>query len=161
MDPETHKRNTQIFTHLQRALLSELEGLLRLRDAADIGQVVQDAHGVSGVPHQLYVEAMNRVARLRRRFWCIPVLGQGWNRRSGLKQKARRGLYSACTLPARERSVQKVHLAYRWLILHTYVVQYYSKAIKFVWSGWAPAFLSIIIPCRCVRRTLRPLRSRD
>ena len=78
MDPETHKRNTQIFTHLQRALLSELEGLLRLRDAADMGQVVQDAHGVCDVPHQLYVVAMNRVTRLRRSsFSGVPVLGQG------------------------------------------------------------------------------------
>ena len=80
MDRETQTQHTnlQFFTHLQRALLPELQGRLRLRDAAEIGEVVQDAHGVCDVPHQLYVVAMNRVTRLRRSsFSGVPALGQG------------------------------------------------------------------------------------
>jgi hypothetical protein len=74
---EKHKRNTQFFTHLQGALLPELEGLLGLRDAAEIGKVVQDAHGVSDVPHQLYVVAMNRVTRPLVVVCGVLVLGHG------------------------------------------------------------------------------------
>ena len=34
-----------IYSHVERPLLPELEGLLRLREAAEVGEVVQDAHG--------------------------------------------------------------------------------------------------------------------